>query len=77
MRRRFKCVTCGRLFPEGQGVILGRGGLILTFHSSRCAYKFFKLLVDRLDERCFIEASRGLVEELEKLLESRRAKKRI
>ncbi len=74
MGRKFKCVICGRPFPEGQGVIVSRGGLTLTFHSSRCAYKFFKLFMERLDEKHFADIARSLVSELEKMLEYRRVK---
>jgi large subunit ribosomal protein L24e len=72
--RRFKCVVCGRLFPEGQGVFIGRGGLTLTFHSSRCAYKFLKLLFERADERCVLDTARGLALELERVVELREAR---
>lgn len=74
MSRRFKCIMCGRLFPEGQGVLISRGGLTLTFHSGRCAYRFLKLLFERADERCVLDAARSLASELEKVLELRKAK---
>jgi len=77
LRVTFRCVTCGRPFPEGQGVIVSRGGLTLAFHSGRCAYRFFKLLFERVEERCVVGAARELVSELEKAQESRRARKRI
>ncbi len=74
MNREFKCITCGRRFPEGQGVMISRGSLTLTFHSSRCAYKFFKLLLERVDERCFMDTARDLISELEKSLELRKTR---
>ncbi len=74
MSVKLKCVTCGRPFPRGQGVVLSKGGLTLTFHSSRCAYRFFKLLLDRIDERCFVDVAKGLASELERVLEERRAR---
>lgn len=77
MREKFTCQTCGRPFPRGQGIVISRGGLTLTFHSSRCAYKFLRLVFERADERCVVNTARELREELEKLLEARRVKKRI
>ncbi len=43
-----KCVVCGRLFPEGQGMVLRSGEVILSFHSSKCASKFLKILLEKL-----------------------------
>jgi len=65
---------CGRPFPEGQGVLISRGGLTFTFHSGRCAYRFLKLLFERVDERCVLDVARSLASELEEVLELRRAK---
>ncbi|MEM0340375.1 MAG: hypothetical protein QXN05_02625 [Acidilobaceae archaeon] len=65
MSDKRKCLMCGRVFPEGQGVIISRGGLILEFHSSRCAYKFFKIFFERLDYQC-LTVARDLAGELAK-----------
>ncbi len=46
VRNRYKCIVCGRVFPEGQGIVIKYGNLVLSFHSSRCAAKFLKRLVE-------------------------------
>jgi len=45
----YECLVCGRRFPEGQGIVLNIGGKRLYFHSKRCAYKFFRSLIDKVD----------------------------
>lgn len=45
-RIKYRCVVCGKTFPEGQGVIVKHGDLLLTFHKSKCACKFFKHLLE-------------------------------
>jgi cell division FtsZ-interacting protein ZapD len=64
-RQRYTCLVCSRVFPQGQGVVIERGGIVLPFHSKTCAVKFFKLLVERLDEAEFKKVVRELVKELE------------
>lgn len=76
MEGRRTCIMCGRPFPEGQGVVLSRGGLILEFHSGRCAYKFFKLMFDRLDYQC-LTVARDIAGELAKAREARSRTKKI
>ncbi|MEM4512226.1 MAG: hypothetical protein QXK97_02875 [Acidilobaceae archaeon] len=67
-------MVCGRPFPEGQGVVLARGGFTLEFHSSRCAYRFFKLLFERLDYSC-LAVARDLAGEFAKSRASRSSKR--
>ncbi|MEM0491125.1 MAG: hypothetical protein QXR02_05170 [Acidilobaceae archaeon] len=73
---RYKCIVCGRVFPEGQGVIVSRGGLTLTFHSGRCAYKFFKLWFERVDLQC-LAIARDIMREYEKIIDARKPVKKI
>ncbi len=78
MKKKHKCIVCGRVFPEGQGIILTYGGVELAFHSSKCASKFLKQLLDRVPPDVLGDYVKRLVEEnLEKLreLEKRKAKK--
>ncbi len=77
MPAAYKCIVCGRSIPEGQGVILRRGGLTLTFHSGRCAYKFFKLLFERVSLECLETPSKELIENLKTRLKSRERAKKI
>lgn len=49
MGSKNKCVVCGKVFPEGQGIVLNVGDETLYFHSKRCAIKFFKNLVEELN----------------------------
>ncbi len=79
MRRRHKCIVCGRVFPEGQGIVINYGGVELSFHSSRCAAKFLRQLLDRVPPDVLGGYVKRLVEEnLEKLREAEKLKaKRI
>uniref|UniRef100_A0A7C4NN49 Uncharacterized protein n=1 Tax=Staphylothermus marinus TaxID=2280 RepID=A0A7C4NN49_STAMA len=45
-RNKYRCIVCGRIFPEGQGVVIKHGELTLFFHKSKCACKFFKYLLE-------------------------------
>ncbi len=69
---------CGRVFPEGQGIVIKIGDREITFHSSRCAAKFYRMLVDRGSKEVVSESLK-LAKELERLLEERKeaASKRI
>jgi hypothetical protein len=74
---RFRCCVCGRVFPKGQGIVVVLSGGVLAFHSSRCAARFLRLLIDSGSKEVASSALR-LAKELEsKLLEDRerRAKK--
>ncbi|MDM7274515.1 MAG: hypothetical protein P3X22_000080 [Thermoprotei archaeon] len=77
MPAAYRCIVCGRSIPEGQGVIVRRGGLTLTFHSRRCAYRFYKLLFERVSLECVETQSKELVKELETRLKSRESVKKI
>jgi hypothetical protein len=71
-KRYYECIVCGRKFPEGQGIVITKAGITLHFHSSRCAAKFLKLLLERLDEGEARRVLRELTEELRKSLEEKR-----
>ncbi len=65
MTEKYTCITCGRKFPKGQGVVIELGKTVLTFHSTRCATKFFKLLIERVENKDIIErTARQLIREL-------------
>lgn len=64
---KHKCLVCGRVFPDGQGVILRLGNELLEFHSTRCFSKFARRLLERVpaDEvRGYIKKLREEYEEL-------------
>ncbi len=66
MTEKYTCTTCGRKFPKGQGVIIELEKTLLTFHSTRCATKFFKLLIERVENKDIIErTARQLIRELD------------
>ena len=46
--KKHTCIICNRKFPEGQGIIIDYGGKKLEFHSSRCASKFLRILLERV-----------------------------
>jgi len=68
---RYKCLVCGRPFPEGQGIKMRIAGEELYFHSNRCLARFFKSLVGYVDESCIRGAIRETISEYNKLLEDR------
>ena len=70
-KRYYKCIVCGRKFPEGQGIVITKAGITLHFHSSRCAARFLRLLLERLDEGEARRVLKELVEELRKSLEEK------
>lgn len=45
---KYKCIVCGRVFPQGQGILLKLGNEVLEFHSSKCFSKFAKTLLERI-----------------------------
>ncbi len=71
-KRYYECIVCGRRFPEGQGIVISRAGITLHFHSSRCAAKFLRLLIERMDEGEAKRVLKELKEELRKNLEEKR-----
>ncbi|MCE4620346.1 MAG: hypothetical protein F7C33_04905 [Desulfurococcales archaeon] len=70
-KRLYECTVCGRKFPEGQGIIISRGGVVLYFHSSRCAAKFLKALIESSDD-CIIEDLKRTAEEFRRAIEAKR-----
>ncbi|NOZ88314.1 MAG: hypothetical protein GXO15_00110 [Crenarchaeota archaeon] len=76
-KRRYTCIVCGRSFPEGQGIIITRAGITLAFHSKSCLAKFFRLFVERLDEKEFRRAARDVIKELEEIRKARLRQKVI
>ncbi|MEN2999163.1 MAG: hypothetical protein ABDH61_01090 [Acidilobaceae archaeon] len=73
---KHRCIVCGRLFPEGQGIVLSRGNATLKFHSSRCAAKFLRIFFDRASSSSLEEMGR-LAKEMERALEEGAVKKKI
>ncbi|AFZ70160.1 hypothetical protein Calag_0387 [Caldisphaera lagunensis DSM 15908] len=71
VKQEYECIVCGKKFNEGQGIVLTKGSLKLTFHSSKCVSKFFKLYLERLDESCSEKSARDLIKELEKIREEK------
>ncbi|MCY0868752.1 MAG: hypothetical protein OWQ48_05960 [Desulfurococcus sp.] len=71
VERRHKCSVCGRVFPEGQGIVLRKGSVVLEFHSSRCASKFFKTLLERMPASELEPYLKKLVEEYSELNEQK------
>ena len=74
--KKLKCVVCGRVFHEGQGVKVVAGGIELNFHSKSCALKFFKAMLLYIDQKELEKAVRTTLREFEERLkeleESRR-----
>ncbi|NPA05141.1 MAG: hypothetical protein GXO09_03485 [Crenarchaeota archaeon] len=76
MSRRYECIVCGRVFPEGQGIVITRAGVTLAFHSKACLAKFFRLMVERLPEKEFKRVAKELIDEYKKM-RARQAKSKI
>ncbi len=76
-RRYYECVVCGRRFPEGQGISLEKAGRVLWFHSRRCAYRFFMLLMERVEDSCISAPMSEVLEELGRLRRERWVEKVI
>ncbi len=76
-RRYYTCLVCGRKFPEGQGIILEKAGRIVHLHSRRCAYKFLRLVLERIDDGCAKPAIDEVIEEFERINRERRPVKVI
>ena len=75
-KKYYECIVCGRKFPEGQGIIIEKAGVRLYFHSNRCASKFLRLLLERVDDSCVRPVLKELVDELARSLELKRKKTR-
>ncbi len=76
-KRYYECLTCGRKFPHGQGVIIEKAGFILHFHSTRCAYKFLKLVIERADNGCIASSIKEVKDEFESLRREKKVEKVI
>ncbi len=75
MTEKYTCIVCGKKFPKGQGIVLKLDKITLTFHSNRCATKFFKLLLERIEDKNIIErTAKQLIDELE---EARRRRQEL
>ncbi|MCE4599338.1 MAG: hypothetical protein F7C81_03975 [Desulfurococcales archaeon] len=70
----YTCIVCGRKFPHGQGIVMSKAGYTMHFHSRDCAYRFMKLLLERLDDSCVQGPLRELINEMEKALEEKKKK---
>jgi len=70
-RLKHRCIVCGRVFPEGQGIVVKTGSIVLEFHSSRCASKFFRNLLERIPGEEIQPYIKKLVEEYEELNQQR------
>jgi hypothetical protein len=75
-REYYTCLVCGRRFPKGQGIIIEKAGFTLTFHSSRCAAKFLRLLLERVDDSCVRQSLREIIDELRKMQDLKAEKTR-
>ncbi|WP_440060138.1 hypothetical protein ACSU1N_03035 [Thermogladius sp. 4427co] len=69
-------MVCGRVFPDGQGLVIKYGGVTLEFHSNKCASKFFRSLLERVDPDVLTPYIKRVVEEYKELYEAK-AKKSI
>ncbi|ABN70071.1 conserved hypothetical protein [Staphylothermus marinus F1] len=69
-KKKYNCIVCGRVFPEGQGIIIEYDGLLLTFHSNRCASKFFRELLERVPPDELKDYIKRLVSEYNERLEA-------
>ncbi len=75
-KRYYECIVCGRKFPEGQGIVLVKAGVALHFHSSRCAARFLKVLLENLEDSCAKPALEETIRVFKSALEARREKAR-
>lgn len=71
-KRLYECTVCGRKFPEGQGIIISKGGIILYFHSNRCASKFLRRLLENTDESCISKPLKETAEEFMKAIDAKK-----
>ena len=66
--RKLRCVVCGRVFYEGQGVRIVAGGVELNFHSKSCALKFLKSMLLYIDQKELEKAAKTALREFEERL---------
>lgn len=79
MEEKYACLTCGRTFHNGQGIILTIADRKLYFHSKACAYKFFREVLENAEKDCISSSIRQVYRKYEELDEKRKekAKKKI
>ena len=75
-KRLYECVVCGRKFPEGQGIVISKGSTILYFHSSRCAAKFLRALLENSENTCIEKSLSETLEQFLKAIERKRKSSR-
>jgi hypothetical protein len=66
--RKLRCLVCGRVFYEGQGIKISIAGKDLHFHSKSCALKFFKSLILYIDQKELERAVKAAISEYEERL---------
>lgn len=71
--RKHRCTVCGRIFPDGQGIVIEANEGEIAFHSSKCAARFLRMLLDR-GHKEVLSASLRLARELEELLKEKQEK---
>ncbi len=77
-RKKHVCIVCGKMFPEGQGIVLTLDNYMLTFHSKACALKFFNTLLHKVSFDLIRDTVEDTVEEFKRKLREefkRKAKK--
>lgn len=77
---KHRCITCNRIFPSGQGIIIKIGDETLEFHSSKCFAKFTKSLLERIpynEIKGYIKKLREEFEEINEQKKKLKAKKII
>jgi len=71
-----RCSVCGKVFPEGQGIVIRFRDRDLFFHKRTCAVKFLRELIPLLQQDCNSSVERVL-ESFSKAIEERRKEKKI
>ncbi|MDP8002850.1 MAG: hypothetical protein ACP5I6_01015 [Caldisphaera sp.] len=74
VRQKYRCIVCGKEFTEGQGIVMQRGSIKLTFHSNKCASSFFKMLIERPEASCLESSIKDVIKDFEKKLEEKEKK---
>ncbi len=71
-----RCSVCGKVFPEGQGIVMKFRDRDLFFHKRTCAVRFLRELIPLLQKDCSSPVERVL-ESFSKAIEERRKEKKI
>jgi len=71
-----RCSVCGKVFPEGQGIVIRFRDRDLVFHKRACAVKFLRELLPLLQQNCG-DAVERVLEGFSRAIEERRREKRI